>query len=302
MISKGKERVKIFVDWGDQKEHTYLRGNEDTVHKAENLDFTNAEIYMEDGFPRVKTVAKPLSQGCTIYVASGREVAKVRGKRKKSDKNDVFYIRELYRKKPNVFTELSERTEKWIELRIRAKKYNKLTVYAQKLKDTRSDLRKEYGIDIFGEEINFLTKRKRKIKRRVNGILPESYKAFMESIDGIGEGTILKIISQTNPAKYDSLSGFLYDNGYTERTHRPKPFDKKLWARTKRIRSIMRQAVRNIIRDTDERYYTLYKKFKRQGLNHAEACNRVATFLMKELYAKVKGKRKEDWTLTNDVI
>ena len=141
------------------------------------------------------------------------------------------------------------------------------------------------------QELELLMIEKNRLHKEVVIAISVQLKEFrhLKNIRGIGPITLAYILAFVNPTKYSSQRAFLYCAGFAgaTRTKGHSNFNH-------RIRAVMHTAAGIVIsngKKTNNAWYQLYVNVKQQmkaaGKSHPDgrAKNRLATFLLKEIYA-----------------
>jgi hypothetical protein len=132
-----------------------------------------------------------------------------------------------------------------------------------------------------------LKSQKEKIIKELQLLLVDEQEKAKQ-INGFNRITLAGILAYAHPSRFPSLRKFLFYCGYKQSSRELKTYNR-------RIKPIMHNFVCNRIRAKDPKYYPLYLKMKedakirlpnksKMGI-HQIAINRVATFILKEVYS-----------------
>jgi len=108
------------------------------------------------------------------------------------------------------------------------------------------------------------------------------------SIEGLNPEVFSDFLSVADPSKFPSLKKYAIFCGYNQRSQQKKLFNYK-------VKPLMDYLAQGVIKAKDPKFYPLYlkmienAKLRKPNLSEIEyhhiALNRVATFLLKEIYS-----------------
>lgn len=285
---------KVYVDWAVSKPHTVLVNNEiSQMSDKELLKLSGKKIFVEKGCPN-KILRELKVKGNEIFQIDSKEVFGYRSKLnlEKSDVNDVMIIREIVQgslndfKKSNlkisILAELMRRYDKIVKISVMLQ--NQYKAYVREFGDTRGLEQIETFIEIFNGE-------KTKILSEARLIISDEL-GKVKHIKGLGIRYLSGILAYAHPRKFSSLSKFLAYCGYKNSVKISKKYNRT-------VKSFVSRVVILVVIKKDKRYYPLYKKIKSnlkkrhptytKGKVDGMSKNRVATFLLKEIYQLFHG-------------
>ncbi len=279
----------IFVDFGVRKPHMILSGKSDEVKclgDLRELHLENCRLYVEDGFPRNELYG--LMANNSIFSADGSLVKKLREAQAvpKSDRNDVFLIRQLAKERPDCFREMTKEEKQELDERMVYSYYCKLTSLISSLKNKQRSLSKEFGKGLpqVGLMLQELENEKKQVLRYFSKF---NEKRKIVGIRGLGVRYLAGILIRANPHKFRSLSAYLRYCGYKGSVEETGRY-------SRHARSLYHQLCSEVIMHKDNEFYPLYLKLKAdvkerfpdypKGKIDGMARNRLSTFLAKRIY------------------
>ena len=304
------KRFNVFVDWG--KEHTVLIGDSKSVKAMNNDDLLNlpiSNIYLETGSRRMYWLLHQLFQKRhRIFVIDGKLVKKVRDKmnRKKTDILDVSIIRAYALKKPELFKQITKKEDSELRLQYLMDKYNSLMKDCAKFKNIKYAFEKKYGkSEVHDNLIKTLESEKQKVLKQVEPLIKNELE-LVEGIKGVGLRLLAGLLSVADPRRFSSLRDYLNYCGYRDRFYYKNPKKGYVKGNFRRhyngqAHTVTWQIVEGLIMHKDLNYYPFYLKVKRDLTSkhptyrkceiNSMAINRIATFLLKDIYDRVNNRR-----------
>jgi len=162
------------------------------------------------------------------------------------------------------------------------REYDKVVTIISVMKNWTTGFEKDfdYKPEIHLKELEQL---KRSLAKELKFLVKDDLKKI--HIQGLNVVGLSGILAYAHPSRFKSLRKFLFYCGYKQSSRELKHYCRK-------IKPIMYILVRDIIMNKDEKYYPLYLKKdakirqpeKSKMAIHRIAMNRVATFVLKEVY------------------
>lgn len=178
------------------------------------------------------------------------------------------------------------------KLSILMRQYDKLTKLTVMVKNWSKAFKKEFGEQNLSFGLQSIDSKREKILSLIKDEFGELEFEIINSINGMGVRFFAGIIAYANPIEFSSLRKFLSYCGY-------RGYCKFTNRYNRNVKTIVYQLVTDLIMHKNERYYPLYKKIKTdlqnkypsysKGKIDGMARNRVGTFLLKEIYIRMRG-------------
>jgi hypothetical protein len=284
---------RVFIDFGIRKPHAVLSGRGGRVRFVDDfqrLHLVNCQIYLEEGCPG-HLLQSLLGQN-EVFLVDGRAVKAARDSigLSKTDSNDVLALRELVRQQPLLPRRLTQQEIEEVETRQKYSYYCKIASLIASLKNRQRSLSVEFGESLphLDAILVELEREKRKAARCFMQFAPVARRL---QIRGVGPRYLGGILVKAHPDRFRSLSSYLYYCGL-----KGSAIESKRYSR--HVRSLYHQLAASVVMQKDVRFYRLYRKVKRDlaerfpdaGKSRIEgkAKNRLATFLAKEIYARLR--------------
>lgn len=285
----------VFIDWAVAKPHVVLIGNDEestvNIKSINTLDsLLPFKAYLETGCPH-HFLYELIEKGCKVYLCDCRLAKALRDEEKKSDEADVHFIRELWRKNPTLFHELSIPEAKDLQVNFLMKRYLHFMNDCARFKRRQKSYLHEFGEnETYSEIIIILEKKKKEALKKVKPLLKDELKK-VEDIHGVGPTLLAGLLATAHPKRFSTLSKYLGYCGY-----KGSSWQNGKGKYNRVAKSLAWQMTRCVIMHKDSRFYPLYLKIKEDLRKknpdyakckiHGMAKNRVATFILKELYSR----------------
>ena len=174
------------------------------------------------------------------------------------------------------------------DLALKMRRYDKLTRLNIGLMNWSYAYRKEFGLNVkLPVDLTPIQEERRLIIKDVKRLLKRELR-LTRHIGGFGPRCLGGILAFAHPSRFPSLSKFLAYCGYKNSVRVKKRY-------SRRAKSLARLATEETITKKDSHYYVLYNKMKEDMMRRypdypkiiieVKARNRVATFLLKEIYS-----------------
>lgn len=287
--------MKIFLDWGITKGHTIALDDGlvySMVPSKVLLEILSqllpSEIYLETGCPKQELrIFKEF--GHSLYEIDAKVVMEFRVK-EKTDINDALLLKEIYEQKSKLFKEVSFKEEVLSEL---MRRYDKITKICVSLKNQYVAYVREYGetegLETIGNLIDILENNKANLLSQAYPLIQEHLHRL--NIKGVGVRYLAGILAYAHPSNFRCLSTYLSYCGYKGGVGSKYNRD---------ISSFANRMAVSVIMARDDKFYPFYLEVKerivRQHPDYTKArinrmsINRLATFLLKEIYWSIKGR------------
>ncbi len=285
---------KVFIDWGATKPHTVLIGKEKSTLSFKSSGEVNSLVpfnaFLEAGCPH-HFLYELIQQKCEVYICNPKLVKALRGKQEKSDEADVYFIRELWRKDPKAFHELSTPERKDLQVTFLMSRYLHFMKDCARFKNRQKAYEKEFGEnETYAEILVMLEQKKSEALKKVKPLLKQEL-AKVADIKGIGLRLLAGLLATAHPKRFPTLSKYLSYCGYKASSWRDGRGNYSRVAKT-----LAWQISKSLIMHKDENFYPLYVKVKAdlrskhpdfsRGKTNGMAINRLSTFILKELYSR----------------
>jgi uncharacterized protein YktA (UPF0223 family) len=255
--------------------------------KKINPDVQQINIYLEAGVPYL-FLYQLISNNFNVFVVDGQEVNKFRGKREKTDEKDVEYIKDLYYQVPILFKELTLEDKNLVHAKYLVSKYIHFTKIIVRLKNQEKAFERHFGeMNVYKYLIKDIEIRRKKIIIEILPFLKEDIQKIQ--IAGVGNVLSMQILTSAHPKNFTSQSAYLAYCGYIG----------NVGTKYNRLaKTTAYQMAKSCIMHKNPTYYPLYIKIKEdlklkfiydnKLKNNNRAINRLSTFILKEIYQKVK--------------
>ena len=307
--------LHVFVDWAVKKDFVALIWHEEkkeVVHfkMLEGLFAKTADqecaFFLEAGASRGSIIFRLLKRG-KVFLVPGIKVKEFRErtKTKKSDVADVKALAQLYAASPEAFREVAAPEKEVFRFRMLLSEYRHLTKDLVRLKNRAFAYQREFGNR---EGYDVLIKQLAGARTKLVIEITPYVKPIVERlrIKGVGIVNLGLVLAQADPTNFTSLSAYLQFCGYSAKARYKDPakgFVKgNLVMRRSELRSACHQLGESVIRAKDKTWYPFYTMVKSNLKGrHPDASklkidqmakNRLATFLLKEVYHVSKSKSK----------
>lgn len=288
--------MKKYIDWGREKEWVVIEGNSlpfslPFKKVLEQIEKNN-KIYLESGCPK-QFLRDILEKEAKIFIVDAKKVKKLRDSENvpKSDFADCIAIKKFvdYDNEYREFTWQDFEFERYKSIYYL---YERTTKHIVALKNSVQSYKKEYGKT--NQTILGAIKTNEKLKK---DLLKQLVKAFgfeiniFSDIKGVGERYVIGILLEAHPKKFRTLSRFLIYCGLKSQETTNGKFNRQ-------AKMLFHQIAVSIVMQKDEKYYPFYQKIKEElKENHKNwtkghvdnaAKNRIATFIAKEIYRRIR--------------
>jgi len=249
------------------------------------------EVYLERGCPHF-VLWRLIEKNCEIWQVDGKRVKAYREEHQ-LEKEDITDAKIIYRlhKNKGIFKKLEKPTRHELRFQMLLGKFRRLMKMTTALKNQRQAYQLEFGNSRFLETpLKILEKRKKQIIRRASKYVWKEVRE-LKKIRGLNKRLIVKLLAEAHPKEFPTLSKYLIycgKKGISRETHKYNHL----------ASGYLYQMATSLIRQKNERYYSFYKKVKKEfreehpdysdGKIDGMARNRVATFLLKEIYYTVR--------------
>lgn len=288
--------MKKYIDWGREKEWVVIEDNSLPI----SLPFKKAlegvnkgdEIYLESGCPK-QFLRKILEKEAKIFIVNAKKVKELRdsGNIPKNDFADCIAIKNFidYGNEYREFTWQNFEFEKYKAIYYL---YERTTKYIAALKNSAQAYEKEYGESnpTILEGIKTSEKLKKALLRQLVKVFKSELSQFND-IKGVGERYVVGILLEAHPKNFKTLSRFLIYCGLKSKESTNGKFNRQ-------AKALFHQIAVNVVMQKDEKYYPFYKKIKEELKEKHEdwtkghvdnaAKNRIATFIAKEFYNRIR--------------
>lgn len=302
---KSEKLLNVFVDWGVRKKSVAILESVSAIESKKSVEFFTAEelfgkikqsfgtfqsknsinCFVESGAPAF-FLHQLIQHGFNIHIVDGKEVKAFRGNREKTDLKDVEYIRDLYHQKPELFKPLTEPQKTEIHAKYCMAKYNHYTKDLARFKNRQTAYSRQFGEnETYNQIITILKTHKQEALKEALPFIQEDLEKI--NIKGVGKTLIAEILTSANPHRFPSLSAYLAFCGYNQHSNETNKYN-----RTAKTTAF--QMAKSCIMHKNPEWYPFYLKLKedlknrfpedRKGKINGKAINRLATFLLKQIW------------------
>lgn len=291
--------MKVFVDWARKKEKEKLfvekegKLSEATFNKIGDIPI-NSDVYIERGCPHY-VLWGLIDNQCEIWQIDGKCVKRYRDKHNLS-KDHITDAKIIYKLHKNGvdFNKLEKPTEDEIEYKKYVKKYQRLTKILTSIKNQQGAYELEFNdAEFLNNFIEKIDKKRDECIGKARNFVSDEIKE-VSKIKGIGKRSVIKFLAEAHPKNFPTLSKYLIYCGR-------KRVSKKSGKYNHQASAYLYQMTMFLIMQKNDRYYPFYKEVKEQiredhpdyekGKIDGMARNRVGTFLLKEIYYRVRDEK-----------
>lgn len=283
----------VYIDFGRRKPHAVLFGTSRKVkfvRTLRELALKDCLVYLEEGCPPLELLS--IADANTILQVNGTDVRALREELGllKSDFNDVLALRELARRNPRCFRELTPKEREDISLQLLYSQYFRLTTIIASLKNQRRNFFEHFTKS--SSELDSALELLESLKLESSALFDRFRHAALKlHVKGAGPRYVGGILIKAHPKRFRTLSAYLAYCGFKAYAERSGRF-------SHHVRSLYHQLATSVIMHKDEWFYPLYIEIKGHLSTRfpylpkfkidAMARNRISTMLAKVIYFSQK--------------
>ena len=296
-----------YIDWATRKEWVMVEG--DSLPQSYPFEVLlgrikkDDKVYLESGVPK-RYIREMLEHSGRIFLVDNKVVKELRDKAnlKKTDYIDTIILKQYIDNSGKKFREITIDNFDLLELKSLYYLYEKQTQHIARLKNQQSNY-----VDEYGEESTDISKALRlneELKKEFQKLLVKHFKheiSLFKDIKGLGERYISGILLTANPLDFLSVSRYLMYCGLVSKEQTKNKYSRSAL-------SLFYQITNGLIQHKDKKYYLLYLEIKSaivEKHNHEwtkghidnAARNRIATFLAKEFYRRIRNEKSNQVSL-----
>lgn len=287
-----------YIDWAKKKEWVMIEGDslpqpypfEELVERITKND----KVYLESGVPK-RFIREMLEHSGRIFLVDNKVVKELRDKSnlKKSDYADTIALKQYIDTDGKKFREITSENFDLLELKSIYYLYEKQTQHVARLKNQQSAYVDEYGEE--SVDINEVLKINEKIKKKYLSLLAKFFKheiSLFKDIKGLGKRYVFGLMLTANPLDFKTISRYLSYCGLVNKEHTKNRYNRSAL-------SLFYQITKELVQHKDKKYYPFYLEIKTalaekhnpewtKGHIDNAARNRIATFVAKEFYRRIR--------------
>ena len=290
-----------YIDWATRKEWVMIEGDslpqpylfEELLSRVSDGD----NVYLESGVPK-RYIREILEHSGRIFLVDNKVAKELRDKAniEKTDYVDTIVLKQYIDNGGKKFREITLENFDLLELKSLYYLYEKQTQHVARLKNQQSAYKDEYGEE--STDIDKVLKINEKIKKRYHKVLAKYFKheiSLFKDTKGLGERYVFGLMLTANPLDFKTITRYLMYCGSVSKEQTKNKYSRS-------TKSLFYQIVEELIQHKDKKYYPLYLKIKTplaekhnpewtKGHIDNVARNRIATFVAKEFYGRIKNEK-----------
>ena len=298
-----------YIDWAKKKEWVMIEGDllPQVYPFRELVERINKDdsVYLESGVPK-RYIKEILEHSGWIFLVDNKVVKELRDKAnlKKSDYIDTIALKQYIDNGGKKFIEITLENFVLLELKSLYYLYEKQTQHIVRLKNQQSAYVDEYGEE--SVDINEVLKMNEELKKKYQRQLAKYFKheiSLFKDIKGLGERYIFGLMLTANPLDFESKQRYLMYCGLKSKEQIGNKFSRS-------AKSLFHQIAKGLVQKKDPKYYSLYLEVKStiaekhnpewtKGHINNVTINRIATFIAKEFYRRIRNEKHKQTLLSS---